>query len=268
MIAPPECQLPERSRRRRSDAEKAMRRRWWVGALPACLVASRASALAADEAASSARRCVAKSLVSDKLSLVEKLGGSSDPTQNRPHTSELPLAGCPHDLVALKAIAASSAAVDPSARISFLAGTEPEFYADHQAWFEGDSVIRPQRLRKAIAAETADRLMLLTKWRGDAVISDDKTSVGSGKLSGLGLYRYARREGLSQGQTDVHVLSAPFVYARLSLIDLATSKVIRSKIVQDARPYPATATTEQQIAGMLELLTASTEAAVATVLGG
>ena len=202
------------------------------------------------------------SLVSDKLSVVEKIGGSSDPAQNHPHTTEVPLAGAPYETSALKAIASALAVADPAARMSFLAGSAPEFYADQDDWFDGQAAKLPAKLRQAVTGEQAERLLLLTKWRGEAVISDGKTSVGSGKIGGLGFYRFARREGLSRDDTDVHVYVAPFVYTRLSLIDLATSRLVRSQVVQDAKPYPVTITTERQIAALLELLGASTSAAV------
>lgn len=239
-----------------------MQRRLLVGALPALFAATRVFAQDAASAASPGRRYVAMSLVSDRLSVVEKIGGVSDPTQNHPHTTEVPLAGAPYETSALRAMAGALAVADPSARTSFLAGSAPEFYADQDDWFDGDAVKLPEKLRKAVSGEPADRLLLLTKWRGEAVISDGKTSVGSGKIGGLGFYRFARREGLSRDDTDVHVYVAPFVYTRLSLIDLATFKLVRSQVVQDAKPYPVTITTEQQIGALLELLGASTSAAV------
>ena len=243
-----------------------MQRRWLVGALPALFAATRGLAQDAASAASPGRRYVAMSLVSDKLSIVEKIGGSSDPAQNHPHTTEVPLAGAPYETSALKAIASALAAADPAARTSFLAGSAPEFYADQDDWFDGDVVKLPEKLRRAVGGEQAERLLLLTKWRGEAVISDGKTSVGSGKIGGLGFYRFARREGLSRDDTDVHIYVAPFVYTRLSLIDLATFKLMRSQIVHDAKPYPVTITTEQQIAALLELLGAGTNAALPRII--
>ncbi len=239
-----------------------MQRRSLVGALPALFLATRGLAQDAASAASPGRRYVAMSLVSDKLSIVEKIGGSSDPTQNHPHTTEVPLAGSPYETAALKAMASALAVADPAARTSFLAGAAPEFYADQEDWFDGDAVKLPETLRKAVGGEQADRLLLLTKWRGEAVISDGRTSVGSGRIGGLGFYRYARREGLSRDETDVHLYVAPFVYTRLSLIDLRTARLVRSQVVQDAKPYPITLSTEQQIGALLELLGASTSAAV------
>ena len=239
-----------------------MHRRFVVGALPALFAATRALAQDAASAAAPGRRYVAMSLVSDKLSIVEKIGGVSDPTQNHPHTTEVALAGSPYEVSALKAMAAGLAASEPAARTAFLAASAPEFYVDQDDWFDGEAVKLPAKLRQAVAGESAERLLLLTKWRGEAVISDGKTSVGSGKIGGLGFYRFARREGQSRDDTDVHVYVAPFVYTRLSLIDLATSRLVRSQVVQDAKPYPVTITTEQQIAALLELLGASTTAAV------
>jgi hypothetical protein len=68
-----------------------MQRRLLVGALPALFAATRVLA----QAAAPARRYVGMSLLSDKLSMVEKIGHVSDPTQDRAHTVEVPLNGSP-----------------------------------------------------------------------------------------------------------------------------------------------------------------------------
>ena len=151
---------------------------------------------------------------------------------------------------------------DPGVAMSFLAASAPEFYADQDDWFDGDAVKLPEKLRKAVTGEQAGLLLLLTKWRGEAAISDGKTTVGSGKIAGLGFYRYARREGQSSNDTEVHNYIAPFVYTRLSLIDLSNFKLVRSQIVQAARPYPGTLTPELQISTLVDMLSASTKDAV------
>ena len=84
---------------------------------------------------------------------------------------------------------------DPGAAMSFLAASAPEFYADQDACFDGDAAKLPEKLRKAVTGEQAGLLLLSTKWRGEAAIPDGKTTVGSGKIAGLGFCRYARREG-------------------------------------------------------------------------
>ena len=239
-----------------------MQRRLLVGALPALFAATRVLAQDAASAAAPGRRYVVMSLVSDKLSFVEKVGSTSDPTQNRPKTAEVPLPGSPYETAALRAIAAAMADADPGAGMSFLAASAPEFYADQDDWFDGDAVKLPEKLRKAVTGEQAGLLLLLTKWRGEAAISDGKTTVGSGKIAGLGFYRYARREGQGSADTEVHNYIAPFVYTRLSLIDLATFRLVRSQVIQAARPYPGTLTPELQISTLVDMLAASTKDAV------
>ena len=239
-----------------------MQRRLLVGALPALFAAPRVLAQDAASAAAPGRRYVVMSLVSDKLSFVEKVGATSDPTQNRPKTAEVPLPGSPYETAALRAIAAAVADADPGAGMSFLAASAPEFYADQDAWFDGDAVKLPEKLRKAVTGEQAGLLLLLTKWRGEAAISDGKTTVGSGKIAGLGFYRYARREGQGSADSEVHNYIAPFVYTRLSLIDLATFRLVRSQVVQAAKPYPGTLTPELQISTLVDMLAASTKDAV------
>lgn len=239
-----------------------MHRRVLVGALPALFAAARVLAQDAASAPAPARRYVAMSLVSDKLTFVEKTGSTSDPTQNRPKTAEVPLPGSPYETAALQAIAQAMTSADRGATLSFLAGSAPEFYADQEDWFDGEAVRLPGRLRKAVTAEPAESLLLLTKWRGEAAISDGKTTVGSGKIGGLGFYRFARREGLSRDDTEVHNYIAPFVYTRLSLVDLRTLRLVRSQIVQAAKPYPGTLTPQLQVSTLVDMLGASTRDAV------
>lgn len=245
-----------------------MQRRRMLGALPGLVAATRVFAQDAASAAAPGRRHVVMSLVSDKLSFVEKTGSTSDPTQNRAHTAEVPLPGAPYETAALQAMAGALTAADPAAHLSFIAGSAPEFYADQDDWFDGDAVKLPARLQKAVAGEAADVFLLLTKWRGEAAISDGRTRVGSGKIGGLGFYRFARREGQSRDDTEVHGYIAPFVYTRLSLIDLKTFRPVSTHIIQEARPCPGTLTPELQISTLLDLLGTSLREAVPLVLRG
>lgn len=232
-----------------------------LAALPLWLAGVRAVA----QAAPAGRKVVAISLVGDQLSFVEKVGGNSDPTQNRPHIDTVPLPDAPFDRAALQAIAAALATAEPAALASFLAASGPELYVDQEAWLADGRASLPAKLRDAVAGEHADALLLLTKWRGEAAISDGKVQVGAGKLSGLGCYRFARREGERPGATEVHGYIAPFVCARLSLIDLASARVVRTQVIQSATAY-ASLTPQQQLDTLAQMLDAGVRDAVARVL--
>jgi hypothetical protein len=62
------------------------------------------------------------SLVSDKLTVVEKTGSASDPTQNRAKTAEVPLPRAPCETAALQAIPEAMPTANGRATLSFLAG--------------------------------------------------------------------------------------------------------------------------------------------------
>ena len=239
-----------------------MQRRSLFALLP--VLAGGARALAQD--APAGRDYVVLALVSEKLSFVEKTGGNSDPTQNRPRTAEVPLPGSPYDTAALQAIAQALPLADPGAHMAFLAASAPEYYADQDDWFEGDTLKLPAKLRQAVAGERAGLLLLLTKWRGEAAISDGKPNVVSGKIAGLGFYRFARREGTSREETEVHGYIAPFVYARLSLVDVATSRVLQTRVIQAATPYPGDLSPQKQIDTLVAMLGAGVRDAVPLVV--
>ncbi len=214
-----------------------------------------------------ARKYVVMSLVGDKLTYVNKTGGSSDALQRRNEVSEVPMPGAPHDMTALQTIAAALPQSDPGATMRFLAGSSPDFYKDQDAWFDGDAVKLPDKLRAAVAAEHAARLLLLTKRRAEARIPDGQASVGGGKLEGLGFFTYARRDGLVNRDTaaQAHACIAPYVYARLTLIDLASLAVVRHHVIESATPYPELSV-QAQLGALEEQLVASLKDAVPRVI--
>lgn len=245
-----------------------MRRRSLISALPALFAPSASFAQDAASAPASAvagRKVVVMSLIGDKLTYVVKSGFAGTIAGHNKET-EVPMPGAPHDTRALQAIAAALPQADPGAAISFLAGSGPEFYADQDDWFDGDAVKLPAKLRQAVAGEQAGRLLLVTKFRGEAQISDGHASVGYGKLAGLGFYIYSVRERSSQESAgEVKGYIAPFVYARMSLIDLGSSRVIREQVVRVGTPY-ADLTPQGQLDALQALLATSLRDAVPQVV--
>jgi hypothetical protein len=250
-----------------------MRRRTLMASLPALMAGSRVLAQDAAASASAARaptptptpKYVVMSLIGDKLTYVVRIGLDSA-TGGHTKETEVPVPGAPHDTAALQAIAGALPASDPGAAMSFLAASSPALYAGQDDWFDGATAKLPETLRKAVAGEHASLLLLLTKWRGEAEILDGHTSVGHGKLAGLGFYLYSIRERAdvnSPGVVKGYI--APYVYARLSLIDLATSKVLREQLVHTGTPF-VDLTPKGQLEALETLLEASLKEAVANVL--
>jgi hypothetical protein len=70
-------------------------------------------------------------------------------------------------------------------------------------------------------------VILVQKLRADARMNTGRVSLGSGRLEGVGFYvdRITRLQLLGTSESDVGYL-APFLYARVSLVDLAGQRVV------------------------------------------
>jgi hypothetical protein len=73
-------------------------------------------------------------------------------------------------------------------------------------------------------------LVVLSKYRDDAHLKTANGSTGSGKLSGLGFYvdSYLRMNSSATGEQGRGFL-APYAYMQVSLVDLRTGAVVRSR---------------------------------------
>ena len=191
---------------------------------------------AAAHAEASVHRYVAVSLVGDELTYV----GATDATGTlhpRGAVQSVPMKGAPFDRTVLEVLAGNVPKIQPKATLSFLAMSAPEAFAHQEDWFEGDKVVLPTALRGAVEKEGASELLLVTKIRGEAAVTDGTTKWGVGKLSGLGFYidRNTRMDDPESGHVDGFI--APYVYVKLSVVDVATWNVTAHRIVQSATPY-------------------------------
>jgi hypothetical protein len=208
-----------------------MKRRLMLSALPAWMVATGARADGASAAAPPAvgRKYVMMSLIGDQLTYVQKLGDEVGSNLNRNEHREVPMTDAPFDITALQVMAGALPAFAPGATMSFLKGSSPDYFSDQLEWFSGGSLVLPEHLKNGIAGEHGDYLLLLTKWRGATVVTNGTEARGQGKLSGLGFY-----SDPSQEMTHGQGFTAPYVYIKLSLVDLSTSKLVREFAVHTA----------------------------------
>ncbi len=214
-----------------------MQRRTLVSALPALALGAGARALAASDT-DTAHRYVALSLVSDQLVWVGAPGGETGSHIVRGQVKPVPMPSAPFDRTVLEVLAGEVPQLDAQARLTFLASTAPEAYAEQDDWFSGGHVALPAVLKSAVAAEGASRLLLVTKARGDAHISDGYNSKGIGKLSGLGFYSNSSQPMVDKQTGDLSKgYVAPYVYLTMSLVDTGTFTVIRQSGAQAAKPY-------------------------------
>ena len=212
-----------------------MKRRTLISAAPAFALATSLRARAEGE-----RKFVGMSLVSDRLTYAFAAPGVTGRLTNRNTNKVVPLADAPYDRTALEVLAAEVPHHVPGAQMTFLSGRGPDAYAGQDDWFDGDKVTLPASIRVPIEQQAPGAaLLLITKIKRQARVSDGRDAVGLGVFEGLGVYRdplhavHRDEDGLD------YVLIAPYVYIRLSLVDVASSKVLRHKDIEVARPVYA-----------------------------
>ena len=180
------------------------------------------------QAPASGRSYAVISLVGDKFDIVTYQRQTGSRLDTNLHQA-IPLSDGSMDLTALRAAKATLKATDPTAPVALLAGTSADLYSGQSRFFDGSHVKLPADLDKAVREEHATHLILLTKHHGEAMLRVKHGMVGSGKLEGLGFYidRDSRLRR-SDSDNDVSIgFLAPFVYVEVSLIEVASSTVIR-----------------------------------------
>jgi hypothetical protein len=226
-----------------------MHRRTLVGALPA-LAILKTFAQAADGAASqpagaaAGRKYVCLSLVANEIQYVQPASAQmvGHNLQHNEITTE-PAGKLHLDEAALVAM---NEALDrcsaKGAPRSFLLGSDAAFFEEQYDWFSGDRLTLPPKLAKSVEGEHGTHLLLLTKYLGNAadIKTDDfGVNLGRGRVSGVGVYRDPNRPGTVDGGTHdgeaVDGFLAPFVSVRLSLVELASGRVLGQKASLKAR---------------------------------
>lgn len=118
--------------------------------------------------------------------------------------------------------------------------TDTTVYDAQHRMLDADKVVLPAPLLGTLQEQKATWLLLLTKHRAEARMRALDGELGTGRVEGLGFYvdRVARvRISATSEQAQGYI--APHVYVRMSLIDLATSRVLRSRVVTASRVYAA-----------------------------
>jgi len=216
-----------------------MKRRSLIGALPALaygLAARGQDGPAASQVVLPTRRYVALSLVGDRLLQISGVGaaGTGSILRGRAVTTSQPQPNAPHDRLALSALAEALQRTEPTAAVVGLASTAASDFTDQEEWFVGDQLKLPDVLRKAVEAEHAQRLLLVTKERGPARVSDGHFSEGpaSGHFEGLGVYFDSNQMMADKTRGFL----APFVYIKVSLVELGTFTVLGSRAIESTHP--------------------------------
>jgi hypothetical protein len=231
-------------------------------------------ALAAD-----ARRYVAASFVGDKIELIGahmQTGSHLDPNVRHEVTD---LAGT-FDKIVLKAVGDAIARVDRDATVSLLSVPPSRFHERPEEMLRSDGVAMPSAAVDVIERERATHVVLVTKQRGDAKFKLREGTIGEGKLRGIG-YFVDNDTPLVGVESRVHGngFIAPFVYVRLSLVDVNTGQVVREERVQATEVVPALAyekavtpwqalSADQKVQRLEAMIRSGIGAAIETLLAG
>ena len=202
-----------------------MRRLFLLVAFLACLCALAARA---DEGT---RKYAVLSLIGESLTVVGYVGATgAHLSQNR--SEPVSVGSKVFDTTALAAVQQSLKRIDAQTPIALFLGTSPALFTEQTKLFQGQRVLLTPELGAAMKKDGATHLLLVTRHRGDAQIRAANVYTGSGQLEGLGFYidRDLPTLRRSDGATSQGFF-APYVYLRISLVDLATSMIEREQLV-------------------------------------
>jgi hypothetical protein len=205
------------------------------------VLAGAAALLGVRAVGAQSRRWAALSLVGDKIEIIgarPEIG--SRISQNRRRWADD--ADSTMDRYVLQAIERAVRAQERGATVAMLGLPGSPLYDRPERAFEGRQVALPGKVVDALIASRASHLVLVTKVRDAARVPLYDTTAGVGSVSGIGFYvdpdlrLIVRGEGAMAGHTADGVL-APFVYVKLSLVDVESGEVVREELVREMRSY-------------------------------
>jgi len=195
--------------------------RGWIGAL---LLAASAVTWAADVPRPG---YAVVSLIGDKLSVVTH-EASTGTTIERNRTQALPVGGGVFDAEAMTQVEAALKRLDAGARVTLYDLSSPAMFEQQDRFVEGGRLKFSPAVVAAMRKDGATHLVLITKLLSTAQLqAGEHESLGSGQLQGLGFYidRAVEMIRFTTGETG-RGFFAPYVFAKVSLIDLASLQVV------------------------------------------
>jgi hypothetical protein len=203
---------------------KQTRRRLGAWVLAASLLA-----VAVPGFAQPARVIGVMSLLADEFVVVGQEGTTGTKLDQNVRET-VPIQGGAMERVVLTTVMKSVTSVDASAKAMPMLVNEARYYRGQGGWTDGDKATLPAEVVEALRGASMTHLILVTKHRADTRLNTGRISLGSGRLEGLGFYvdRSARLQLLGTSEQTVGYL-APYLYARVALIDLAASRVLAKK---------------------------------------
>jgi len=171
------------------------------------------------------------SLLGDKLSVVTyqpKTGSQVD----RNSVESVALPDLAFDKFALLDMQSTLQKREAKATLLMLAAAGPALYERAGELAVNARLDLPDDIRQALAAAEITHLILLRKHRAEARMQAERGRLGSGMIEGLGFYldRHYKMKRTDTGEVGVGFL-APFVFVKLSLIELSSASEIRAEAI-------------------------------------
>jgi hypothetical protein len=182
------------------------------------------------------RRYAVLSLVGDRLTVVgymRKVGSAHDTNEQQ----VVPLNDTVLDADCLRAAEEGLGKADSGAPVSLLFAASRKQYEGHAGFFDGNKAKLPGDILAPMRSTGSTHLVLVTKLRAQASFEFvGGTRTGSGWIEGIGFYidRVTRTTNAATGQQGLGYL-VPYAYMQASLIDLASSEVLRSERILASR---------------------------------
>lgn len=208
-----------------------MDRRHFTIVVP-CLLAG------APHASAQGRRYAALSLVGDKIEVVfaqPGVGSRIDRNERR----ALDDAEGTLDRFVLKAVDDALRRADGGGTpLAMLSIKGSSLYERPDRLFQGRQLALPGAVVDAIEASKATHLIVLTKLRDEPRVPLLNQTVGTGTVRGLGFYIDNSIDLVDRGVGSYGIgLLAPFVYLRLTLVDVSTGEAVREELVREVETH-------------------------------
>ena len=147
------------------------------------------------------------------------------------------------ELVSLRAATRAALQADAKATYAPLKITDADLYGQQNNFLSDSAASLPSQLLSTLRDANMTHLLLITRHRGDFSANTGRVALGSGKVEGVGFYlnRDTRVNRVGDGQERAGFL-APFIYARVTLIDLSTMAATQTQFVNASEIIAASAT--------------------------
>lgn len=241
------------------------------------LVAGICTLVAAGSASGQTRRFAVLSLVGNRIEIVTARAETGFRlSQNKSRAFDD--AEGTLDRLVLQAVDRAVRRNEPAASVAMLALPGSALYDSPERLFDGRQLTLPGAAVDAIVASKASHLLLVTKHRDAAQAPLYDSSAGMGTVRGLGFYVDNEiRLTLREGGASATGMLAPFVYVRLSLIDVDSGEIVREEFVRAMETHSTAESSEavtawdilsaeQKIEALKNLINRSVGGAVAKLL--